>query len=236
MLAALHLRGTGARTQDASVRAGRLRAQCDHPSPDRLAAQALQPSVLPRNHGDGLAPASRRPRRQRPPLLLSTRPPARLAPPHAPARAHRPPAPRWAAWASGPPTPPVRHALPPPRCLPSRLEPGPPAPCRPLPAGRRPRWPASPGPGPSWPGRHSAVRPPARRDPRAAPPLLAHPASPALALARHRAGAPPQSSGGLSQAARQGAGRLPDGPTPGRDPPTGRRHPSPAACLRPPSA
>ena len=60
MLAALHLPGKRARTQEPSVRAVRLLAQCSQKSPDRLAAQALQRSFLPRQTVDGLAPASRR--------------------------------------------------------------------------------------------------------------------------------------------------------------------------------
>jgi len=58
MLAALQRSGTGARTPQASVRAGRLLAQCSHPSPDLLAAQALQHSLLPRHHVDHLTPAA----------------------------------------------------------------------------------------------------------------------------------------------------------------------------------
>jgi hypothetical protein len=60
MIAALQLSGNGARTQEASVRAVRLLAQCSHTSPDRLSAQALQPSFLPRQNVDGLAPAALR--------------------------------------------------------------------------------------------------------------------------------------------------------------------------------
>jgi hypothetical protein len=44
MLAALHLRGKGAQTQEASVREVRLLAQCYHTSPDRISAQELQRS------------------------------------------------------------------------------------------------------------------------------------------------------------------------------------------------
>jgi hypothetical protein len=60
MSAALHLSGTSARTHASSVREVRLLAQCSHPSPDRLAAQELQRSVLHRKNVDGLAPASMR--------------------------------------------------------------------------------------------------------------------------------------------------------------------------------
>ena len=60
MLAALPRRGTGERTQEASVRAGRLLAQCSHTAPDRIAAQELQHAFLHRTNVDGLAPASLR--------------------------------------------------------------------------------------------------------------------------------------------------------------------------------
>lgn len=60
MIAALHLSGTSARTQDASVREVRLLAQGSHTSPDRLAAQERQRSCLHRKHVDGVAPASMR--------------------------------------------------------------------------------------------------------------------------------------------------------------------------------
>src|SRR2546430_6879717 len=59
MLAALHLRGKGERTQEASVREGRLLAPCSHQSPDRIAAPALQRYFLHRQNVDHLAPASR---------------------------------------------------------------------------------------------------------------------------------------------------------------------------------
>ena len=58
LIAALHRRGQGERTQEASVRAGRLLAPCDHTSPEGLSAQALQHAFLHRQHVDGLAPAS----------------------------------------------------------------------------------------------------------------------------------------------------------------------------------
>jgi integrase/recombinase XerD len=60
MLAALHLSGQSERTQASSVRAVRRLAPCDHPSPDRIAAQQLQHSCRHRTNVDGLAPASRR--------------------------------------------------------------------------------------------------------------------------------------------------------------------------------
>src|SRR5262245_28170176 len=60
MIAALHLSGTSARTQASSLRAGRLWAQCDPTSPDRLAAQELQRSCLHRTKVAPLAPASMR--------------------------------------------------------------------------------------------------------------------------------------------------------------------------------
>jgi hypothetical protein len=58
--AALHRRGKRARTQAASIRAVRLVAPCSRTSPDRRSAQALPPSVRPRNQVEGRAPASRR--------------------------------------------------------------------------------------------------------------------------------------------------------------------------------
>jgi integrase/recombinase XerD len=60
MLAALHLRGNGERTQEASVREVRLLAPFYPPSPDRLSEPALQRDFLHRKHVDGLAPASLR--------------------------------------------------------------------------------------------------------------------------------------------------------------------------------
>ena len=54
--AALHLRGTSERPQEAAVREVPLRAPCDHTSPGRLAAQALQHACLHRTNVDGLAP------------------------------------------------------------------------------------------------------------------------------------------------------------------------------------
>jgi hypothetical protein len=59
-LAALHLSGKSARTQETSVRAVRRLAQCYHTSPDRLSAQELQRSFLHRKNIDGLAPAAMR--------------------------------------------------------------------------------------------------------------------------------------------------------------------------------
>jgi integrase/recombinase XerD len=59
-IAALHLSGQSERTQASSVRAVRLRAQCSHPSPDRLSAQELQRSCLHSQNVDGLAPAAMR--------------------------------------------------------------------------------------------------------------------------------------------------------------------------------
>jgi integrase len=60
MIAALQRSGKGERTQESSVRAVRLLAQCSHTSPDRISAQALQHSFLHRKNVDGLAPASLR--------------------------------------------------------------------------------------------------------------------------------------------------------------------------------
>ena len=60
MMAALPLRGTGERPQEAAVRAVRLLAQCSRTAPDVLAEQALQPSFLHRKNVDGRAPASLR--------------------------------------------------------------------------------------------------------------------------------------------------------------------------------
>jgi hypothetical protein len=60
MMAALPLRGKGERTHQASVREVRLRAQCYHQSPDRIAAQALPHSGLHRKNVDRLAPTSMR--------------------------------------------------------------------------------------------------------------------------------------------------------------------------------
>ena len=60
LMAALHLRGKGERTQEASVREGRLLAPCSHQSPDRIAAPALQRYFLHRQNVDHLAPASLR--------------------------------------------------------------------------------------------------------------------------------------------------------------------------------
>jgi integrase/recombinase XerD len=60
MLAALHLRGKGERTQEASVREVRLLAQFYPTSPERISEQELQHYVLHRKNGDGLAPASMR--------------------------------------------------------------------------------------------------------------------------------------------------------------------------------
>jgi hypothetical protein len=58
MMAALPRSGKGERTQQASVRAVRLLAQCYPTSPDRMTERELQYSFLPRNNVDGLAPAS----------------------------------------------------------------------------------------------------------------------------------------------------------------------------------
>jgi len=60
MIAALQLSGKGERTQQASVREGRLLAQFYGTSPDLLAEQELQHSFLHRKNVDGLAPASMR--------------------------------------------------------------------------------------------------------------------------------------------------------------------------------
>jgi integrase/recombinase XerD len=60
MIAALHLRGKGERTQEAYVREVRLLAQCYHKSPDRISAQELQRYFLHRKNVDNLAPASMR--------------------------------------------------------------------------------------------------------------------------------------------------------------------------------
>jgi site-specific recombinase XerD len=60
MIAALHLSGKGARTQEAYVREVRLLAQFYHQSPDRISEQELQHSFLHRKNVDGLAPASMR--------------------------------------------------------------------------------------------------------------------------------------------------------------------------------
>src|SRR5712691_544744 len=169
------------------------------------------------------------------PLLLSARPPARLAHLSAHARANRPPAPSHPPCGGGPAAPRVRHSLAPPGLLHHRLQRGTPAACSPLPAGLCHRWPASSGPCPSWHGRHRPGRPPARRDPRAAASLLANPSSSDLALSRHRAGSPPKSSGGFSQASEQCPRGLPHSHTPCRHDHNRRGPPSPAACLRPPS-
>ena len=97
-LAALQLSGKGERTPASSVRDVRLLAQCDHQSPDRLSAHALQHSFLHRKNVDGLAPTS---------LRIGDRG-IRFFSPHGlkrdghplalPARAHHPPS---LAWASG---------------------------------------------------------------------------------------------------------------------------------------
>ena len=60
MIAALHLSGKSARTQESSVREVRLLAQFSHTSPDRISEQELQRSFLHRKNVDGLAPASLR--------------------------------------------------------------------------------------------------------------------------------------------------------------------------------
>jgi hypothetical protein len=60
MLAALHRSGKGERPQASSVRAVRLLAQFSHKAPDRISAQALQPSFRHRQNVAGLAPASLR--------------------------------------------------------------------------------------------------------------------------------------------------------------------------------
>src|SRR5262249_62109364 len=60
MLAALPRHSKRERTQASSVREGRLLTPFSHPSPDRIAAQALPRSCLHRPPVDGLAPASRR--------------------------------------------------------------------------------------------------------------------------------------------------------------------------------
>ena len=60
LIAARQLRGKGERTQQASVRAVRLLAQCYGTTPDVLTAQALQHAFLHRKNVDGLAPASLR--------------------------------------------------------------------------------------------------------------------------------------------------------------------------------
>jgi integrase/recombinase XerD len=60
MIAALQRSGKGERTPQASVRAVRLLAPVYHTSPDRLSAQELQHSFLPRQNVDSLAPTSLR--------------------------------------------------------------------------------------------------------------------------------------------------------------------------------
>src|SRR5438128_6472257 len=60
MIAALHLSGKSARTQEPSVREVRLLAQFSHTSPARISEQGLQRSFLHRKNVDGLAPASMR--------------------------------------------------------------------------------------------------------------------------------------------------------------------------------
>ena len=60
MIAALQRSGQGERTQESSVRAVRLRAQCSHNAPNHIAAQALQHAFLHRTNVDALAPASMR--------------------------------------------------------------------------------------------------------------------------------------------------------------------------------
>src|SRR6058998_1625754 len=60
MIAALQLSGKDERTQEASVREGRLLAQFHHKAPDRISAQELQHYFLHRKNVDGLAPASMR--------------------------------------------------------------------------------------------------------------------------------------------------------------------------------
>src|SRR5712691_8094919 len=68
-------------------------------------------------------------------LLLSTRPPARLAYPRAHARAKRPPSPRRPQCGGGQAAPHVCHTRAQPGLLHHRLQRGTPAPCSPLPAG-----------------------------------------------------------------------------------------------------
>ena len=235
MLAALPRRGTGERTQEASVRAGRLLAQCSHTAPDRIAAQELQHAFLHRTNVDGLAPASLRlcasgMRVFSPHVLTRDGHPLTLLRAHT---AHRLPAVRRVE--EGRRLLPAAPPLPQPRLLHHRRERGTPAPCRPRPAGRCQRWPAAPGPWPPRPGCPRPVRPPARRSAGRAPPLLAHPSAHHLALARHRAGATAQSSSARSHASRQGPGRLPSRHTTGQHDHNGRGQPSPPACVRPPS-
>src|SRR5262244_3703677 len=60
MIAALHLSGKSARTQDSYVREVRLLAQFYHKSPDCISEQELQRYFLHRKNVDSLAPASMR--------------------------------------------------------------------------------------------------------------------------------------------------------------------------------
>jgi hypothetical protein len=60
MIAALQRSGKSERTPQSSVREVRLRAQFYRTSPDLIAAQALQHSLLHRQNIDGLAPSSMR--------------------------------------------------------------------------------------------------------------------------------------------------------------------------------
>ena len=236
LIAALPRSGTSARTHAASVRAVRLLAQCSHTSPDRMTAQERQRSCLHRTNGAGLAPASRRLcsrglrffsphvltrdghtlslwRAPTPPRLPAVR---RLRRAGGSCQAATP----WHHQGSCPTVSRWGLRLPAALCLPVSAS-----------AGQRLQ-----GHGPPWPGRPRSLRPPARRDPRAAPPLLANPSSPPLAFARHGAGAPPSPPAAfpLRRARVQGACRTAH--TPGREHHTGRRSPSPAACLCAPSA
>ena len=60
LIAALQRRGKSERPPQSSGRAVRLLAQCDHTSPDCIAAQHVQHSLRPRTNVDGLSPRSMR--------------------------------------------------------------------------------------------------------------------------------------------------------------------------------
>jgi len=60
MIAALQLSGKGERTQQTSVREGRLLAQFYRKAPDLISEQELQQDVLPRKHINRLSPSSMR--------------------------------------------------------------------------------------------------------------------------------------------------------------------------------
>jgi site-specific recombinase XerD len=60
MIAALQRSGKSERTQQSSVREGRLLAQLYRTSPDLISAQALQPYLLHRKNIEALAPSSMR--------------------------------------------------------------------------------------------------------------------------------------------------------------------------------